>query len=403
MTPIRGWTIAVLAFLAIYGSNLQFPHTLYYDEVYQVKTAQQITQLSGYTETSHPPFAMLLMAGSILIFGDHSWAWRLPSLLSGLGSVLLVFAITRRFSKNNRLAFFAAFIFFFDGLSFTQARIGMLNATTLFFMLLSVWCLLHLEDNSWPMKKALFLSGISFGLAAASRWVGFSIAPLLGIFLWRSLQKSENKSVWFKDFFLYFKLPVVCAYFAPFLIFPFLKGYDWHALWTTQTHMLRYHLTLTEGHTYGSEWWSWQMMTRPIWYFFERSADGVRGILCIGNPMVFWVLPLAVVYAIYAKVDKKGMWFAQFALAGLLTLWLPWAFVSRVKFFHYFYTALPFGAMLLAIGLEKLWSQGSWGRWVVISYLVGVAALFFYWYPLLNGLPISSSYYERHLWFKSWV
>jgi tRNA(Leu) C34 or U34 (ribose-2'-O)-methylase TrmL len=52
----------------------------------------------------HPPLGKLLIAGSMRLFGDNGFGWRLPSLLAGIACIALVYAIVRAVSPDGWLA-----------------------------------------------------------------------------------------------------------------------------------------------------------------------------------------------------------------------------------------------------------------------------------------------------------
>ncbi len=209
-----------------------------------------------------------------------------------------------------------------------------------------------------------------------------------------------------KESCFFFILVSFFVYESTYLIIPFIKGFDWSLIWKLQISMVKYHLTLTKTHTYGSEWWMWPLMKRPIWYYYHagwvNGVNRVRGILCIGNPLIFWFMPLAVGFAVREFVNKRND-ILMFVIVGFFTQWLQWAPVIRVKFFHYIYTAMPFAEIAFAILLERLWRKGSLGRGAVIGYLVLVTLMFFYWFPLYNGFPITKAFFRQHMWFRSWI
>ena len=148
-------------------------------------------------------------------------------------------------------------------------------------------------------------------------------------------------------------------------------------------------------------------MLRPIWFYFDAQRFGkpeavIKGILCIGNPAIFWMIPVAIGYLIW-DFCKRRAWASGLVLLGFFTQWLPYAFFGRLKFFHYFYTAMPFVAMALALLLSRLWAWGKPGRVIVVLYLILVAGMFVYWYPLLTALPVSGKFFQHHMWFKKWI
>jgi dolichyl-phosphate-mannose--protein O-mannosyl transferase len=165
--------------------------------------------------------------------------------------------------------------------------------------------------------------------------------------------------------------------------------------------MGKYHWGLKEGHSYGSDWWGWPVLQRPIWLFFEKPGP-VHGIFCVGNPALFWTLPVSFYYAGRRWIEN-GDRLVVLAVVGFLSQWLPWMFIGRVKFFHYIYPAVPFGCLATALLLKALWARGLWGKAAASAYLALVAGMFAYWYPLLSGFPVSEAYYQNHLWFPSWI
>jgi len=191
-----------LVCVAAYTYGLGFPSEPYFDEVYHVPAAREIATLHGYPKTGHPPFARTLIAFAIMILGDKSWAWRLVPLLFGLACIGVLFLITKRITRNNGAAFFSAFIFAFDGLAITQARITMLNSTMLLWMLLAVLALLPYGIDRAPCRTRSFLaSGIFLGLGLASRWMAGGICGVLTLILAKAFLEEKQRSLFIRDFF----------------------------------------------------------------------------------------------------------------------------------------------------------------------------------------------------------
>lgn len=398
----------VMIFLAaLYGYRLYFPQERYFDEIYHAKRASElaIEQQFNRKVTIHPPLWHFASAFCISFLGDYSWVWRIPSMVCGLSNVFLVFLLTVRIFKNYFLGFVTSFLFTFDCLSITQARIGMLNSMMVMFMFLSLYCFLQffLEDI-WTREKAFLLSGIFLGLGLSTRMVAsyqiIIYAIVIGVYL-----VTSRKNYWptLRSAFLYLVLVPSTIYLGTYLFITVLYKNPW----TDFLFHLHYGyegLVLTKGHHYGSPWWSWPLMTRPVWYFFERQKETgiVNGILCIGNQAIFWIIPISIGY-VFWKFIRKRTWAYGLILLGYFGQWLPWVFVSRIKFFHFFYTAMPFACMSVAVLLLWIWQMKKWGKIFVIAYLFLVISLFIYWYPLLTGFPITYKYYMQHMWFRSWI
>ena len=185
---------------ALYSYRIGMPEKPYYDEVYHVKTARQFIDLSGRTDTVHPPLGKLLMSASILALGDHPWAWRLPSLICGLATILVIFFITRKLLQSNLAAFFAASLFALDCISMTQARIGMLNTSMMLWTLLSMLAILpYTIDRKGSRAKAFLFSAIFLGLAVGTRWVSLAITPVLFFLLGRRFLEVREKESFIWD------------------------------------------------------------------------------------------------------------------------------------------------------------------------------------------------------------
>ncbi len=393
----------LLVFTLLYSYRLGFPPTEYYDEVYHVKTAREFIALSGNTDTAHPPLGKMLVALTIRIFGDHSRVWRIIPFVSGIGVLLMFFLLAKKFFGEAKPALFAAVLFALDGILITQSRITMLNTTMVLFMLLTLWFFIKmLEEGGGAKPRNFLLCGVCLGLAAATRWIGFSIVPVMGIlFLKYFPALKEKRKFLLKSTLLLTGVPVL-AYFAVNSFLLLIKGYHFKDLWIYQVNMFHYHSTLTATHGYGSEWWSWPVMTRPIWYFFERKDGIIRGILCIGNPAVFWAFIPALGYLIWDFLKTHSTRTA-FILTGFLSQWLPWALISRVKFFHYYFTAMPFVALALTLYFQAIWNTGRAGKIFAACYFLLLLGMAAYWYPLWTAYPISEGYFQHHLWFKSWI
>lgn len=407
---------AALLLWQAYGYRLWFPPQPYFDEIYHAETARSVARAGTYRRNHHPPLGYLAAAASIRLFGDAPSSWRLVSLASGVALVLAVYALAREVLGEGRPALFAAFLWACDGLSLTQARIAMLNAPMLLGMVLALLFFLRAlraarSGREGEAGRNFLWSGVFLGAALATRWAAVSTLGLMALIALRRAVALPGaaRAPFVKACALRVLLPAGAVYAAAHLALPLItENVGWRDLWTLQAGSFRYHWGLKEGHRYGSEWWTWPLLLRPVWYFFREAGGRVNGVLAIGNPAVYWpVLPLLAYLAWQtaartpAPPHRKEA--ATLLGAGILAHWLIWAFVGRVQFFHYFYTAMPFTVMGMGLVLERLWTAGPRGRAAVAIYLAVVLAGFAYWYPLLTGLPVSREFYLHHLWFKSWA
>ena len=398
--------VVILGFLvlAVYGYRIYFPAAPYFDETYYVSFSREL--LSGHyaqSLTSHPPLWNLLNAFAMKILGDYSWAWRMVSLVSGFLVLTVLYPLTKQITRSANVAWLAVFIMTFDCISLTQARVAMMNSTMLLFILLSLLFMLYSIEEEKISEKLLFVSGIFFGLALSTKYLALNLAlffaPLLS---YRITKQNQGRLKILLPLGFYLILVPILIFIISQLFIPFLKDRSFDDIWKILNYNLHYHLTTKQTHLYMSPWWTWPLMPRPIWFFFKADLGSMYGILCIGNPAVFWAIPLAMAYALWGFFKGRSSG-AGLILLGFLTQWLCYMLIGRLKFFHYFYTAMPFVAMAIAYLLNDLWQKGKIGRMIVTLYLLLVAGMFVYWYPLLTGFPISEKFYSNHMWFRSWI
>ncbi|HXV18527.1 MAG TPA: glycosyltransferase family 39 protein [Candidatus Omnitrophota bacterium] len=367
-------------------------------------------QLTKITQNLHPPLGRLLIAGSILLFGDHALVWRLPSFLCGFGVLAMTFLLASKLFRSHHIGLLAAGILSVETLSFTQSRIAMFNAVFVFLSLLSAYVFLkHVLWGEWPRKASFLISGIFFGLAMGTKWMAFGIfLALLPIWFVYS-QNIPEKKILIKDTLFCFLLPAVLTYFCTFIIILFIRGYEPLAILKFQLHMLVGHwITTVAEHPDPSEWWTWPLTLHPVLYFFSEKAyvsirahHKIQSIYAVGNLPFFWGAVVFIYFMVRRYIRERRAAFL-FVLAGYFGFWLQWAFLHRVKFLHYYYPALPFLAMAAAYFIHASWQQHKSFRIPVVLYVLSIVAFFIYWYPLLNGTEVSGAYFKQHLWLPLW-
>lgn len=122
---------AVAAVLLICGAalrfvRLSFPHQLMFDELHFVENARNY--LDGKPDwNDHPPLGKLILAASIRLFGDTSFAWRLPLLATGLLIIVMVGVGVARLFKDVRTGVLAASLIAADGFFISYSRAGLLD------------------------------------------------------------------------------------------------------------------------------------------------------------------------------------------------------------------------------------------------------------------------------------
>jgi len=372
--------------------GLETPKEDYFDEIYHAFTARSLAQGEPYVwhwqtnnppgfayEWTHPPLAKEIMAGSIIVFGEHSLAWRLPGALLATLCVLLVYKISYEIFKRRDISLIASALLSLDGLVFTMSRIGTADVYFLFFMLLTYWLFLR--------EKHMF-SALALGLAASSKWSAIWFVPLLVL----TQILLRKKLSWRHLHYLVLPPLVYVASYLPM----FIHGYNFEHFIGMQKQMWWYHSGLKATHPYTSPWWSWPLMQRPVYLYqnFDAVRKFVANIYAIGNPVVFWFGAVGVLFSAVEAVRKRSLELALVVLAYLI-FFVPWALSPRIMFIYHYLPSLPFLAIASGYTLHKL------PRLTKPVILVGVV-MFIYFYPHWSAIPVPEWLDKTYYWFSSW-
>ena len=157
-----------------------------------------VPRLNGERYDHKPPlhFWNIALFGA-LRGGVDEVAARLPSLLAGIGSVLVVFALARRLF-GRRTAWLAAPIFLTSALVMWNGRVGQIDMTLTFLELLAI--LFWANGRSWaiddPARRpgghaANLLFFACLGLATLAKGPVGLIVPLLAVVTWLALERDR--------------------------------------------------------------------------------------------------------------------------------------------------------------------------------------------------------------------
>ena len=148
---------------------------------------------------------------------------------------------------------------------------------------------------------------------------------------------------------------------------------------------------LSKAHSGASQWYTWPLMNKPLYYW---HSDGAR-IYLIGNPIVWWFCALAVILLILGTLrfpewrQRETFWIL---MTGFWANLLPFMMVSRVMFMYHYLTCLCFSVLLFAYLLEKLPKK----PWIYISAFALALFSFLMVSPLTYGI---NWYGSNLLWF----
>ena len=346
----------------------------YFDEIYHARTAyEHLHGLSPY-ETTHPPLGKLMMAVGIAIFGMTPFGWRFAGTLIGVLMLPALYLLAKQLTKRRDMATFAMLLLTFDLMHFTQTRIATIDSFPVFFIILSVLCMVRYmmtdvyavpQSATLDMQPKVFtkaflrtliplaLSGLLMGLSIASKWIGVysavGLALLFGIAIYRQFRtglvafdvdlhgefspQQTLRVLWTRSLTLK-RILITCLFCVLFFVaVPVLIYYLSYIPYLApsgpvsiariikaQVGMYNYHSTpgLGMDHPFYSPWWQWPLILKPMWFCQDKfePTGWASTIICMGNPLVFYVGAVCMVAVFgllihkYVKV-RDGLRIAQ--------------------------------------------------------------------------------------------
>ncbi len=448
------------------------PNEIVFDEVHfgNFSSAYDTGQ---YFFDIHPPLGKLLISEAGYLggykatttnyatignqFADPRYVWyRILPILAGflLPLVIFLFCLRLPASAGRRLSPFASFLaglfIILENSLLVQSRFIFLDSFLLLFGFSALlFYLSHRQTRSRPAALVyLTLAAIFVALAFSIKWTGLSFLGLIFLVeIWdvvrfRSslvLKKVALKVITFLaiGFLIYFSVFAIHfallpksgpgnAYMTP-AFQKTLTGNNYQSdnkikpldlfgkFLELNKEMYSANKTLTATHPYSSEWYTWPLMARPIYYWVQtaKTATGAplveSKIYLLGNPFIYWLGDLAILFSAYYLVRqlktkgnlKTNYRLPAFLLISYLANWLPFIFIGRVMFLYHFLVALVFSIIALAFMVDQIKVPRTK---VVIGLLLVIVfgASFIFFSPLTYGLPLSVSEQNTHFWFNSW-
>jgi len=386
--------------------RLGVPPEEFFDEVYHAKAALQYLQGEQPVEWVHPPTAKLLIAGGVYLFGYQPWAWRLAPALAGAVLAGVFFLLARRVLATERAAVLATTLLLCDGVYLVQSRIAMTNIFAVLFQLAAALFVLRSVFGERPALRDVLLAGLFIGLALSTRWTSLWATGFLGLVVLalrrgRAFRPAELAS-WAVVFLVLPALIYTLSY-VPWMLIKHPQAGTWERfvdMLAEQVRVWSYHAQLNATHPYFSHWTTWPWLYEPTWYYYNTD-DGVRGVIALGNPALWWASVLVTLAAVIAGLCERE-WRWLFCGAGFYLLYLPWGLAPRtLNFSHYLFEALPYACLSLGTVLDH-YADGP-ARPLVWGYVALAVGLFLFFYPVLVALPIPPSIgLGSFIWFRNW-
>jgi dolichyl-phosphate-mannose-protein mannosyltransferase len=457
--PITGITAVnttdqTLANLVDEQNKLEIPPTymskMYFDEVYFARSAENYVNHQIPNERTHPPLGKLIEASGVALFGATPFGWRIMGVLFATLMVPLMYLLGKKLFGTWIAGFSAAFLFSFDFMHFTMARIGTVDTYVGFFSLVSqLFFLIYFmnvvkdgfkKTTVWP----LFLAVVFFALGFSTKW--FTLLGAAGLLVLlvavRIKDISRLKKSLGDKYLAFFDRPAllllgfigvaVAIYFATYIP-DMLAGDSFLTIIKLQGAMLSFHSGSVVDPS-SSPWWSWPFMfgingSVPKWFdvSYGLPNNTISTITVLGNPIVWWLgFALMIILterAIHGRqlvanlrnrishsstrkqisIRAQGWDIpAIYITVVFFFSWLPYIFIGRATYIYHFYLSVPLLCLAITYFINKYWHTRE-GKIAAIAIFAGTVALFVLFYPVISGAPVSTTYIHTYLkWFPSW-
>ena len=442
-------------------------NSTYFDEIYHARTAKENIDGVYPYEVTHPPLGKLILGLGIRTFGMTPFGWRFMGTLFGVGMLPVLYIFLKNLFGKTPVAACGTLLFAFDFMHLTQTRIATIDTYGVFFILCMYFFMYRYltVPPGTPFHKSalpLFLSGLMWGLGAASKWtviygaIGLAAVYFIGLYQkcrdWPRVEGERRRrrdfTAWLVKTLLFsvlcFLLIPVVIYCASYIPYAMAKGVDLslgntlsgaresfpallHNLWgnltggegfqgtpistdslsgivaNNQWYMLTYHEGVLEPHPYSSKWYQWIVDARPILYYMDNDVAGyTTRFAAFGNPVVCWAGLLAVLTCMVQMVRRRSAK-ALFIVIAFFSQLAPWFAIGRTTFEYHYFPSILFLCFALAWVMDDALEHFG-DRWKKPVYaLTGLStALYPIFYPVLIGLTIPTWYEPVVKWIESW-
>ncbi len=407
---LRADTIIIASLIVIAAAirfwRLWFPAEIVFDEVHFVGQARHYLNGHPFLDP-HPPLAKLLIALSIRIFGDHSWAWRVPNAIAGTGLVAITYLLGRRLFGSRFAAMLAAAFVLSDGMFLVDSRIAVLDIV---YVTCAAWTYLLLfrfiqAGDLMERRRILLAMGVVLGLCLSAKLYIPVVTFLLvvGVMCFvlmrrpRSTLADKNVRSWsdaLRERRIRGALALVGGVSAIVYVGVFLPHF-WLGWWGGIADLFHYYSKVvwyeksvsTATHPYSSPWWSWPLLLRPIayWQNFPAKGDIVATIWGGGNPALWWGALTAIWIVALQAIERRSLSraFITIGYLGYLIIWIP---IGRTLFLYHYMPSEYFGFLALAAVLYECW-EGRTQFWEQAAMLLTLAPVFFLGLGPALGVP----------------
>lgn len=355
-----------------------------------------------YYHLERPGLIYWLMIISTQIFGDSEFAYRLPSFLLGLATMVVLIYFAKKFLQKDFLIslFVGLLVLLTSGDLWLSSQYAQLDTGLTVFLFLSLTCLIYYcQVKKWPF---LLLAGISLAMSILSKGqqAVIFLFPLIFLLLTKRLTIKEGGKLLLTT--LLILLPWLILVHIKFGLINFVKIFSQFAIFSATAQYLHHQAPI-----FWYVRWFWESF-RPGWVVFlaltfldivSRRLDWRKqtllsyifgGLLFYSlavNKIWWYVLPLLPVVAFYIVLSVKDFLKqkkpALFRLSAVLILASLPIFLKSSST-----TAVIYGVLITATAivllknnwLDKILNE-KWQKWFFVLAIIFSLTVFYSQFP----------------------
>lgn len=386
-----------------------------FDEIYHGRTAYEFIHGLTTYETTHPHFGKILISVGIRLFGMTPFGWRFMSAIFGILIIGVMYIFAKKLFKDTFIATATAGLLTFDCMHYTLSRIATIDIFAAFFILLMYYYMYEYlcksnEKNVLTREVLipLALCGISMAFGIATKWTGvYAGLGLCALFFWHTLTHFPGRSSlklfgFCCIFFIAVPLIVYTLSFIPVVGYTEYKGLIDKTIQGSLS-MFDYHANLVAEHYYGSPFYEWPVIWMPLLYAHDMVTETtVSAISCMGNPAIWWVGIVCPVFLLFRFIITKDKQ-AGFLCIAYAAQYVPWIFIGRITFIYHYFPAILFIILMIGYTMNYINGHFKCGKRTITIYLGIVLVVFFLFFPLISGYPVSKEWGLNLRLLKDWV
>lgn len=296
----------------------------------------------------HPPLVMWVQHFFMRLFGENTFAFRLPSALIGILSVYFLYLLGRRlFSENTALI--AAAIFAVTVNHVYISRLGMQEAYVIFFLLLTLYFFIR----GFERNVFFIWFGVALGCALLSKYTTFVLLPI--IFTYLLLFKRDylfNKRLWLG-------IVIAIILFSPVIIY------------NIKLFQAVGHFDFQFSYIFNQKPAVWQITPgKEMGGITDRIMQFIPNLVATHSWLLLLLFIIAIPFFITRFFKEKNRNLASIGFLGITIIYILLLLILIGPSSRFLTLLTPFIVLIIAIEIIRLFNAKKVTLYALISIII---------------------------------